>query len=140
MPFHKTILVFSRNNVLHLMMGCVQVMFSIPTSNMVSQLIFLYILLCFLCCCSWRGNQGCEVFGSCGEVGSDFIPLVAKCFGVWTPFALKTLSVIAHYTTPHNAKLARKNLLQQLSVALWLNNVRMILYYWAQGIDIDLFP
>jgi len=34
--------------------------------------------------------------------------------------------------------------LQQLSVALWVNNARVILRYWAlQGIDIDdnpLFP
>ena len=33
--YHKTILVFSRKSVLHMMVGYVQVMFSILTSNMV---------------------------------------------------------------------------------------------------------
>jgi len=38
------------------------------------------------------------------------------------------------------SKLARKHLLQQLSVSLWTNNARMILRYWAlQGEDSD-FP
>ena len=81
------------------------------------------------------------------KVGSDFIPLVVESFGVWTPFALKTLQTIADHTTPHTGvptKLARKNLLQQLSVGLWMNNARMILRYWTlQAADIDdisLFP
>jgi len=68
------------------------------------------------------------------NVGSDFIPLVVECSGVWTPFALKTLRTIADCITPHSGvpcNLARKNLLLQLSVALWLNNTRMILRYWA---------
>ena len=50
------------------------------------------------------------------KVGSDFIPLVIECFGVWTPFALKTLCTIADHTTPHSGvprNLVRKNLLQQ---------------------------
>ena len=50
-------------------------------------------------------------------VGSDFVPLVVECFGVWTPFALKMLKVIADHTTSRSgvpSKLARKNLLQQL--------------------------
>ena len=64
------------------------------------------------------------------KVGFDFIPLVVECFGVWTPFALKTLCTITDRTPPHSGaprNLARKNLLQQLSVALWMNNARMIL-------------
>jgi len=67
------------------------------------------------------------------KVGSDFIPLVVETFGVWTQFALKTLHVIAHRTTPHSGvpqKVARMNLLQ-LSVQLWMNNSRMILLYKA---------
>ena len=55
------------------------------------------------------------------KVGSDFIPLVVETFGVWTPFALKTLQNIADRTTPRSdvpRKVARKNLLQQLSVQL----------------------
>ena len=32
------------------------------------------------------------------KVGSDFIPLVVETFGVWTPFALKTLFFIADRT------------------------------------------
>ena len=81
------------------------------------------------------------------KVGSDFIPLVVETFGVWTPFALKTLQNIADRTTPRSGvpwKVARKNLLQQLSVQLWSNNAKMILRYWAlQGSDDDdnpLFP
>jgi len=34
------------------------------------------------------------------KVGSDFIPLVVELFGVWTPFALKQLQLIADRTTP----------------------------------------
>ena len=81
------------------------------------------------------------------KVGSEFIPLVVETFGVWTPFALKTLQNIADRTTSCSSvprKVARKNLLQQLSVQLWSNNAKMILRYWAlQGSDDDdntLFP
>ena len=61
------------------------------------------------------------------KVGSDFIPLVVETFGVWTPFALKTLQNIADRTTPRSGvprKVARKNLLQQLSVQLWSTKLR----------------
>ena len=80
------------------------------------------------------------------KVGSDFIPLVVETFGVWTLFTLKTLQNIADHTTPRSGvpwKVARKNLLQQLSVQLWSKNAKMILRYWAlQGSDDDnpLFP
>ena len=66
------------------------------------------------------------------STGSDFIPLVVECYGVWTPFVLKTLQTIADRATSRSdvpPKVARKNLLQQLSVALWMNNARMILRY-----------
>ena len=77
------------------------------------------------------------------ETGCDFIPLVVETFGVWSPFALRILRTIADHTTTRSGastKLARKHLLQQLSVSLWTNNSRMILWYWAlQGDDSD-FP
>ena len=77
------------------------------------------------------------------EAGCDFIPLVVETFGVWSPFALKSLNVIADRTTARSGcstRLARKHLLQQLSVSLWTSNARMILRYWAlQGGDTD-FP
>ena len=66
------------------------------------------------------------------KVGSDFIPLVVESFRVWTPFALMTLRTIVDHTTPCSGvppRLARKNLLEQLSVALWMNNAKMILRY-----------
>ena len=70
-----------------------------------------------------------------------------ETFGVWTPFAMKTLQVIADRTTPRSGvprKLARRNLLQQLSIQLWMNNAKMVLRYWAlQGLandDNPLFP
>ena len=73
------------------------------------------------------------------KVESDFVPLVVETFRVWTLFALKTLQIIADLSNPCSCihqKVARKNLLQQLSVQLWANNVRMILWYWVlQGSD-----
>ena len=59
-------------------------------------------------------------FGSCGEGGAR---LVVEIFGVWTPFALKTLQNIADHTIPRSGvprKVARRNLLQQLSVPTML--------------------
>ena len=77
------------------------------------------------------------------RAGGDFIPLVVKSFGVWTPFVLAVLNSIADHTTTCSGispKVARRNLLQQLSVCLWVNNAQMILRYWAlQGSDDD-FP
>ena len=87
------------------------------------------------------------------KAGSEFVPLVVECFGVWTPFALRMLRIIADCTIPRSGvptklaiptKLARKNLLQQLSVALWQSNAKMILRYWALQANDDnnnpLFP
>jgi len=77
------------------------------------------------------------------EVGCDSIPLVVETFGVWSPFALHTFRNIADCTTARSGlstKLARKHLLQQLSISLWTNNARMILRFWAlQCEDMD-FP
>ena len=77
------------------------------------------------------------------EAGCKFIPLVVETFGVWSPFALKSINIIADRTTARSGsstRSARKNLLQQLSVSLWTSNARMILRYWAlQGGDTD-FP
>ena len=68
------------------------------------------------------------------EVECDFVPLVVETFGVWSPFALQTLRTIAECTTARSGastKQARKHLLQQLSVSLWMNKARMMLRYWA---------
>ena len=54
------------------------------------------------------------------------------------PFLCVLSCQLRRNTTPRSGvppKLARKNLLQQLSVALWTYNARMILRYWAlQGL------
>ena len=66
--------------------------------------------------------------------GGDFIPLVCESFSVWSPFALSTLFTIADHTTIKNGlsqKLARRQLLQRLSVTLWKYNAKMILRYYA---------
>ena len=77
------------------------------------------------------------------EAGCDFIPLVVETFGIWSPFALRTLHSVADRTTARSGastKVVSRNLLQQLSVSLWTNNARMVLRYWAlQGGDND-FP
>ena len=41
------------------------------------------------------------------STGSDCIPLVVEYYGVWTPFALKTLQTIADRTTSHSGVLER---------------------------------
>jgi len=77
------------------------------------------------------------------KAGGDFIPLVVESFGVWTLFALSILHSIADRTTTCSGiscKMARRNLLQQLSVCLWTNNARMILRYWALQSDDNDFP
>ena len=54
--------------------------------------------------------------------GGDFILLVCKSFGVRSPFALSTLFTIADCSTVKNGlyqKIARRKLLQCLSVTLW---------------------
>ena len=69
--------------------------------------------------------------------------LVVESFGVWTPFALSILYFIADRTTTRSGisrKMARRNLVQQLSVCLWTNNARMILRYWALQSDDNDFP
>jgi len=58
-----------------------------------------------------------------------------ETFGVWSP-----LYSIADRTTVQSGEVAWRNLLQQLSVSPWSNNVRMVLRYWTlQGGDND-FP
>ena len=66
--------------------------------------------------------------------GGDFIPLVCESFGVWSPFALSTLFTIADRTTVKSGlsrKLARRQLLQTLSVTLWKYNAKMVLRYYS---------
>ena len=74
------------------------------------------------------------------KVGADFIPLVVETFGVWTPFALRSLNIIADRTTWCSSQVSKKNLLQQLSVALWTNNARMILALQGSDDDNLLYP
>ena len=75
------------------------------------------------------------------KAGGDVIPLVVEGFGVWTTLALSVLNFISDRTTTRSGlspKMARRNLLQQLSVCLWVNNARMILRHQAQhGSDDD---
>ena len=75
--------------------------------------------------------------------GGEFFPLVCESFGVWTPFALSTLSTIADRTTVKSGiprQFARKQLLQRLSVTLWRYNAKMILRHYGlcpeDGIDL----
>ena len=58
-------------------------------------------------------------FAIVDKAGGDFIPPVVESFGVWTSFALSVLNSIADCTTTYSGislKVARRNLLQQLSV------------------------
>ena len=75
--------------------------------------------------------------------GGEFFPLVCESFGVWTPFALSTLSTIADRTTVKSGiprQFARKQLLQRLSVTLWRYNAKIILRHYGlcpeDGIDL----
>ena len=78
-----------------------------------------------------------KVKDSCYNVnsqGGDLFPLVCETFGAWSPFALSTLCSVADYTTIKNGlppKLAKCQLLQCLSVALWYYYSRMILRHYA---------
>ena len=159
MPFHRITPGFLGNRELLMMMGCTLVMFSILTSSMVVQLTSmspyaapLSLLLSppVLHVLGWlllllerlpRMKSIWQLWRRWGQISF-------QTFGVWTPFALKNLQNIADRTTPHSGvpwKVARKNLLQQLSVQLWSNNAKMILRYLhaLQGLDDDdnpLFP
>ena len=150
---------FLRNRELLMMMGCALAMFFILTNFQHGRPAYFDVSIrcttqpTFISSCASCAG----VAAAAGEVAKDkkhlaaveevFIPLVVETFGVWTPFPLKTLQNIADHTTPRSGvprKVARKNLLQQLSVQLWSNNAKMILRYWAlQGSDDDdnpLFP
>jgi len=66
----------------------------------------------------------------------NLFPLVCESFVVWTPFALSTLFTVADHTTVKSGisrRLARKQLLQRLSVSLWRYNAKMILWHCALG-------
>jgi len=86
-----------------------------------------------------KDNQYLDIVN---QSGGDFIPLVCESFGVWTPSALSTLFSIADRSTVKNGlprKVARRQLLQQLSVTLWRYNARMILrQYSLSACDDDL--
>ena len=65
------------------------------------------------------------------NAGGVFVPLIVEVFGLWTPFARKTLRQIATRTTTHSGLSvaeATSNLIQQLSVSLWASNAKMLLH------------
>jgi len=62
-----------------------------------------------------------QYLDSVAKNSGDFIPVVCESFGVWTPYDLATLFSIADRSTVKNGllcKVARRQLLQQLSVTL----------------------
>ena len=64
------------------------------------------------------------------ENGGVFIPLVVESYGLWTPFAKKTLKSVALRTTVRSGlevKMATRNLFEQLSIKLWSYNAKIIL-------------
>ena len=64
-------------------------------------------------------------------------------YDVWSQFSLHILYSIADHSTARSGastQVACKNLLQQLSVSLWLNNAKMILIYWALQCGDTDFP
>ena len=74
--------------------------------------------------------------------GGDFILLVCETFGIWSPYALSILDSITNRTTVRNGlprKLARRQLLQQLSVTLWRYNAKMIVRQYSLTAE-DEFP
>ena len=82
-----------------------------------------------------------QYLDSVTRCGGDFIPLVCESFGVWTPYALSTLFMIADRSTVSNGllrKLARRQSLQQPSVTLCHYNAKMILRQFALSSEDDL--
>ena len=62
--------------------------------------------------------------------GSIFEPLVVESLGLWTPNSLRTLKSIARRASFHNGQTFSRtitSLHEQLAVALWLFNSRLIL-------------
>ena len=61
--------------------------------------------------------------------GREFFPLALETLGYWTPSSLKTLEIIMLKTTTCNTTFlsqAFQNLIEQLSVKLWLFNARLV--------------
>ena len=59
----------------------------------------------------------------------EFFPLALETLGYWTPSSLKTLKIIASKTTTCNTtslSQAFQNLIEQLSLKLWLFNARLV--------------
>ena len=55
------------------------------------------------------------------EAGCDFIPLVVEAFGAWSPFALKSLNVIADRTTARSGCSTSKKALAAAIVSITLD-------------------
>ena len=74
----------------------------------------------------WR--EGTKHATSLGMVGGAFVPLVVKMLGLWTPFALQCLLLIASRTTCGlSPDEATWHLVQQLSIKLWSYNALLYL-------------
>ena len=139
MHFHKTILVFSRNSIWRCQNKLVNHIGSQDgkhhldiTHHQMKHAAALYsacfyILLCFLCwggCCSWRGiaKRWEQLWRRWDLILS---PLMVECFGVWIPFTLKTLCIIADRTTPCSA-----TFLVILQEKIYSNNF-LLWYRWT---------
>ena len=62
-------------------------------------------------------------------VGGEFYPLVVETYGFWTPASLQTLKLTfsrVSAVTIYSFSQMQKNLMQQLSIKLWMYNARMI--------------
>ena len=84
-----------------------------------------------------------ECPGAAGEVEKDarheedvvamgglFFPLVVETLGLWTPSSRQTIKLIALKVASISGiqlSVALKNLIQQLSIRLWIYNARMLL-------------
>ena len=123
MPLLMTVHVQERFSILIINLVVLPISISLPTALLIL-LIFLPLLLVL----GWllrEGAKDAKHLAIVEKAGGDFIPLVVESFGIWTLFAWSVLHSIADRTTTCSGislEVARRNLLQQLSVRLWLNN------------------
>ena len=62
-------------------------------------------------------------------VEGEFYPLVVETYGFWTPASLQTLKLICSRVpavTSYSFSQTQKNLMQQISIKLWMYNTGMI--------------
>jgi len=132
---HKVTLVYVRNSASLRMINLDLGMFIIQTSNKVIPftLIYQYVVLpryffFFLCwvaaCFCWGVGKGPETSRYCG--GSR-VWFYSTCWNIWSPYALKLINIITDHTIARSGsstRLARRNLLLQLSVSLWTSKAK----------------